>query len=130
MTSSSTPASPPAFQFKASREPMLWAAVAYSLGIIAGVNLSRPALWWVVAGAAFIAAAAYFARRRAWLGWSLALGALLFAGALHIQAHRTSTRLDTGIQCYADRQELQVTAHVARDGAPTARRLQRNAPDR
>src|SRR3984893_1073220 len=116
MTSSSTPASPPAFHFKASREPMLWAAVAYSLGIIAGVNLSRPALWWVVAGVAFLAAAASFARRRAWLGWALALGALFFAGALHFPAHRASTRLDTSIQSYADRQELQITAHVNRDG--------------
>jgi competence protein ComEC len=95
---------------------MLWAAVAYSLGIIAGVHLSRPALWWVIAGAAFIAAAAYFVRRRSWLGWCLALGALFFAGALHIQTHRTSTHLDTSIQCYADQQELQITAHVTRDG--------------
>jgi predicted membrane metal-binding protein len=95
---------------------MLWAAVAYSLGIIAGVHSSRPALWWVIAGAAFIAAAAYFVRRRSWLGWCLGLGALFFAGALHIQAHRTSTHLETSIQCYADQQELQITAHVTRDG--------------
>jgi hypothetical protein len=37
-----TSASPPAFHFKASRQPMLWAAVAYSLGIVAGVYLWRP----------------------------------------------------------------------------------------
>ncbi len=55
---------------------MLWATVAYSLGIIGGVDLSRPAHWWVVAAAPFIAAAAYFASRRSWLGWALALGAL------------------------------------------------------
>ena len=111
-----TPASPPAFHFKASRQPMLWTAVAYSLGIVAGVYLWRPALWWVVAGAAFVAAAAYFARRRSGLGWALALAAFFLAGALHIQLRGASTRLDTRIEPYADRQELQITAHVTRDG--------------
>jgi len=112
----STAASPPIFRFKASRQPMLWAAVAYSSGIVAGVYLWRPVLWWVVAVAAFLAAAAYFAQRRSGLGWVLALGAFFLAGALHIQARGATTRLDTGIQLYADRQELQITAHVTHDG--------------
>ena len=116
MTSSPTPASPPDFHFKASRQPMLWASVAYSLGVVAGVYQWRPALWWVVAGAAFVGAAAYFAGRRSSLGWLLALGALFVAGALHIQARSASARLDTAIQPYADRQELQLIAHVTRDG--------------
>ena len=95
---------------------MLWAAVAYSSGIVAGVYLWRPVLWWVVAVAAFLAAAAYFAQRRSGLGWVLALGSFFLAGALHIQARGATTRLDTGIQLYADRQELQITAHVTHDG--------------
>jgi competence protein ComEC len=111
-----TPASPPAFHYKASRQPVLWAAVAYAVGIVAGVYLWRPALWWVVAGAAFVAAAAYFVRRRSGLGWTLALGAFFLAGALHIQVRGAAPRLDTSIQPYADRQELQITAHVTRDG--------------
>jgi competence protein ComEC len=116
MNGISTPASPPAFHFKASRQPMLWAALSYSLGIIAGVYLWRPVLWWLVAGIAFVAAAAYFAGRRSGLGWSLALGSVFLAGALQFQAHVASTRLDTGIQSYADRQELRIVAHVTRDG--------------
>src|SRR5579863_8624343 len=111
-----TPTSPPAFHFKASRQPLFWAAVAYSTGIIAGVYLWRPVLWWLVATAAFVAAAAYFALRRSGLGWSLALGAFFLAGALHIQVRGSTTRLDTSIQPYADRQELHLTAHVTRDG--------------
>ncbi len=95
---------------------MLWAAVFYSLGIIAGVYLWRPTLWWIVAVTAFMAAAAYFAQRRSGLGWLLALAAFFLAGALHIQLRGASTRLDTSIQPYADRQELQITAHVTRDG--------------
>ena len=42
MNLQSTPASPPIFPLKAPRQPMLWAVVAYSLGIIAGVYLWRP----------------------------------------------------------------------------------------
>jgi competence protein ComEC len=95
---------------------MLWAAIAYAAGIVAGVYMWRPALWWVVAGAAFVAAAAYFARRRSGLGWVLALAALFLAGALQIQLRAASPRLDTGIQPFADQQELQITAHVTRDG--------------
>src|SRR5579864_688496 len=116
MSAIPTPAGPPAFHFKAGRQPMLWAALAYSLGVIAGAYLWRPTLWWVVAGAAFVAAAAYFATRQSGLGWLLALGSVFLAGALHIQADGASTRLDTTIQPYADRQELQIIAHVMRDG--------------
>ena len=107
---------PIAFQFKADRQPMLWAAIAYSLGIVAGVYLWRPPLWWVVAATLFIFAAAYFARRQPGLAWTVVLGAFFLAGAFHIQARRASIRLDTGIQPYAGRQELLVTAHVTRDG--------------
>jgi competence protein ComEC len=95
---------------------MLWAALFYSLGIVAGAYLWRPALWWVVAGAAFLLAAAYFAPRRSALGWTLALSALFLAGALHMQARAGGPRLDTSIQPYADREELEITAHVTRDG--------------
>ena len=116
MISPPTYASPPASLFKASRQPMLWAAVAYSLGIVAGFYLWRPTLWWVVAAASFVAAAAYFAQRRSGLSWLLALSVLFLAGALHIQARAGSTHLDTAIQPYADGQELQIIARVTRDG--------------
>src|SRR6266567_5124772 len=116
MTPTPTPVSPTTFRFKAAHQPMLWAAVSYSSGIVAGVYFWRPALWWIVAGTSFVAAAAYFARRRSWLGWALALGAFFVAGALHIQLRGASVRLDTDIEPYADRQELQITAHVTRDG--------------
>ena len=95
---------------------MLWAAVAYALGIVAGVYLWRPILWWLAAGIAFAGAAYYFSLRRPGLGWALALGAFFLAGSLHIQARGSMPRLDTGIQPYADREELQIVAHVTREG--------------
>lgn len=113
---SSKPFLPPEFQFNASRQPMLWAAVAYCLGVIAGVYLLRPVLWWVIAAVVFMTAAAYFTQRRSRPGWGLALGAFFLVGALNVQLRGGSRRLDTGIGPYADREELQVTAHVIRDG--------------
>ena len=101
---------------------MLWAAVSYSIGIVAGFYLWRPMLWWIIAAVGFVAAAAYFARRRAGLGWLLALGALFLAGALHIQLRTGSPDRNPDqtpvppIQTYADREPLEIVAHVTRDG--------------
>ncbi|TMC47796.1 MAG: ComEC family competence protein, partial [Chloroflexi bacterium] len=106
----------PAFQFKPVRQPMLWAAVAYSVGIVAGVYLWRPVLWWVVGALAVAMAAAYFVQRRVWLGRGLTLGAVFLVGALHVQVRGASTSLDTKIQEFADGRQLQITAHVVRDG--------------
>ncbi len=99
-----------------ARQPMLCGFFSYSLGIIAGAYLWRPTLWWVIAGMAFLAFAAYFSNRRSGVGWTLALGAFFLAGALHIQLRGTTPRLDTTIDPYADRQELHIVAHVTRDG--------------
>jgi competence protein ComEC len=111
------PFAPPSHELhlKATRQPMLWAALAYSSGIGAGVYASRPASWWIVAGAAFLAAGLYFVRRRKWLGVGLALGAFFLAGALHIQL-RGPANLDTSLQPFADGQPIEMTAHVTREG--------------
>jgi competence protein ComEC len=105
---------PPTLQFP--REPMLWAAVAYALGIIAGVYLWRPALWWVLAGLAFAGAASYFASRRSKFGWLLALSAFLLAGAVHVQLRHSAIRLDTSVTPYAHGEPLELTGHIVRDG--------------
>ena len=129
MTPSPPQISPPVFRLKAPRQPMLWAAIFYSCGIVAGVYAWRPTLWWIVAAAAFACAAAYFARAALASGMGPSLGALFLAGALHVQTRDAATHLDTSIQPYADRQELQVIAHVTRDGRLQARRIQRNPSD-
>src|SRR5580692_10916022 len=107
---------PAAFTFKASRQPMLWAAITYALGIVIGRYEWRPDLWWVVALVSFMAAAAYFARRRSIFAWTLALSSFFLAGALHIQLRANCDPLDTTILPFADHQEVEVTAHVTRDG--------------
>ena len=110
------PTGPVAFEFKASRQPMLWAAGAYSGGIVSGAYAWRPAVWWLIAMILFIAAAAYFSLRRSGLAWLVALGTFFLAGALHIQMRSASPRLDASILPYADHREVQVTAHVTAEG--------------
>ena len=111
--SSSGPAN---FFFKPARQPMLWAAVIYGLGVVAGTYQWRPNSWWIVSAVLFIAAAVYLRRRRVKLGWVLGFLAFLLAGALNIQLRSSGSRLDTSILPFADRREVILTAHVIRDG--------------
>ena len=115
ITQPPSPPSPHKFQLKPTREPMLWAALSYSSGIIAGVYAWRPASWWIAAGAAFLAAGFYFVRRRKYFGVGLALGAFFLAGALHIQLRHPAIP-DTGLQPFAYDQPVEITAHVTREG--------------
>ncbi len=95
---------------------MLWAALSYSLGIVAGLHAWRPASWWAAAGVAFLAAGLYFLRRRRLLSAGLALGAFFLAGALHIQLRGSTDPLDTSLQPFADAQPVEMIAHVTREG--------------
>jgi competence protein ComEC len=95
---------------------MLWAAVAYALGVIGGVYFWRPAFLWILGAGVFALGSAYYATRRSRIGWALSLGTLFLVGALQLQLRDASTHVDTSIFPYADREELEVTAHVIRDG--------------
>src|SRR5580693_6204930 len=110
-----SPTPPPEFELQPTRQPMLWAALSYSLGIIAGVYAWRPASWWIAAAAAFIAAGLYFAGRRKWIGATLAVGAFFLAGALHIQLRGSAPLPDTSLQPFTDGQQVQISAHVTRE---------------
>ncbi len=116
MTSAPASAGPPSFHFKASRQPMLWMAGDYSLGIVFGVHPWRPAAWWAVASLAFIGAATYFVTRRSGLAWLMAVAAFFLGGTLHIQVRLATPRRDTAILPFADRREVKVTAHLVKEG--------------
>jgi competence protein ComEC len=115
INNSPTPA-PLSSQPKPSRQPMLWAALSYSSGVVAGIYAWRPASWWVAAGVVFFSAGLYFVRKRRWFGAGLALGAFFLAGALHIQLRGSASPLDTSLYAFADGQNVEMTAHVIRAG--------------
>ncbi|MGA7441872.1 MAG: ComEC family competence protein, partial [Candidatus Sulfotelmatobacter sp.] len=91
-------------------------AISYAAGIIAATHLSRPPLTWALAGLAFVAAALYFMHKRWWLARCLALGALFFAGAFQLQVTGSSSPLDRSLDPFAYGPEIEMTAHVTREG--------------
>jgi len=93
---------------------MLWAALAYGAGIVVGNHAWRPASWWVVATVAFVASGAYFVRRRLWLAYGLALGAMFFVGALTIQL-RTAQGSEV-LPLSVSNEPVQLMAHVIKEG--------------
>ena len=111
------PASPPlAVRAQlAPRQPLLYAALSFSAGILLGAYAWRPPLWWVAAIVAFLVAAGYLVRGRTRWSFALACGALALTGALVIQAHGP-VAVNREILSFADGNDVSLTAHVTRDG--------------
>ncbi len=101
---------------KPPRQPLLWAALAYGAGIAVGTYAWRPPLWWVAAALGFVGAGAFFVRRRIWLAFPLALGALFYSGALAIQLRNSVVQSDNGLLAFVEDEEVQVTCHVTHEG--------------
>ncbi|MGC2260866.1 MAG: ComEC/Rec2 family competence protein [Candidatus Sulfotelmatobacter sp.] len=116
MTPPAPPSPPNEFQFKPTRQPMLWATLAYALGIIAGAHFSHPASWCIAAAAAFLASALYFLAGRKLLATILALVTFFFAGFLQIQLRNSSAIRDLSLNPFTYGPPEQITAHVSREG--------------
>jgi len=106
------------------RQPLFWAAVAFSLGLWIGVRAWRPPSWWIVALLAFVLAASWFLPKRPSLAKSLALGVWFLLGAFLIQVraqrpHAPEPNLAL-ISSLADGRPVTLTAHVIRQGYPRA----------
>src|SRR5258708_8307213 len=101
-------------------QALLWAVMAFSLGLWAGVRAGGPPSWWVVAVMAFVFAASWFLPKRAWLAKALSLSAWFLLGAFLIQVrgHQTERfpRDDARIFALADGREVTLTARVIREG--------------
>jgi len=97
-----------------ARQPVFWAAFAFSAGIIVGNYLWRPPSLWVVATIVFITSASCLVKKRAFFSRFLALDALFFAGALSIQLSQMSGSAAQPLP--SGDQEVTVTAHVISEG--------------
>src|ERR1700687_3025693 len=105
---------------KPPRQPVFWAALAFSLGLWTGVRAWRPPSWWVIAVVGFVLAASWFLGKRAWLAKALSLGAWFLLGALLIQIRGQRPvelrQEDERILALADGRALTLTGHVIREG--------------
>lgn len=97
-----------------TRQPLLYAALAFAAGIAVGGRCWRPALWWVVAAVAFGGSILYFLRHRPGLARLLAFGIWFCLGALNLQVHIRPLVPD--VSAFADRSQVIVTAHVIHEG--------------
>ncbi len=95
------------------RQPMLWVALAYCAGIVTGAHAWRPAPWWLVSIAVFLASASYYLRKRPGMARTLGLAALVFLGALSLQIRRPPGTSGEILR-FADGREVTITAHVVR----------------
>jgi competence protein ComEC len=105
---------------KPPRQPLFWAALAFSLGLWMGVRAWRPPFWWVIAVVAFVLAAAWFLPKRAWLAKTLSLGAWVLLGAFLIQIRGQRPdelqQDEARILGLADGRAVTLTARVMREG--------------
>src|ERR1700751_1459927 len=91
-----------------ARQPLFWAALFFSVGIVVGNYAWRPPSWWVVAGIVFIASAICIARKSTLLPRVLGLAALIAVGALSIQLRRSNA---SNQSLWFGDGEVLVTAH-------------------
>lgn len=97
---------------------MLWAALAFAVGITIGARAWRPPLWWVVAWVVFAASAVGLLRRRTAAAFTFGLGALFFLGAFIVQVGVPRGSGGSGLLRFADGREVLITAHVTAEGEP------------
>ncbi|MBZ5720644.1 MAG: ComEC/Rec2 family competence protein [Acidobacteriia bacterium] len=116
MTPEASAISAPARPHSGGRQPLLWAALAYSAGIVAGVYLWRPPVWWLVAAAALVAFTIFFLQRRAGVARILGLSVLFAVGALMIEVRPPADPGNSAILAFADGREVVITAHVTGEG--------------
>lgn len=93
---------------------MLWAALGYSAGIVAGAYLWRPVLWWLVAGAGLTASVTFYVHRRPRAAFTLGLSIFFVAGALSIQL-RPAHPANLDILQFADGRDAVVSGYVLRE---------------
>jgi len=106
--------------YKTARQPLFWAAMAFSGGIWIGVRAWRPASWWITTILLFSLATLWFVRRRSWMARALSLGIWITLGALLVQVRGTPSTSDPRIFEFADGSEVTITGHVTREGYPRA----------
>jgi len=99
----------------APRQPLLYAVLSFSAGILVGTRVWRPPTWWALALLMFLAAGAILLRRRPRWAATLSCGALALLGAFVIQA-RGPVTVNTEILRFADGSEVTLTGHVITDG--------------
>jgi competence protein ComEC len=102
------------------RQPLFWAAMAFSLGLWTGVRTWRPVLWWAIAILVFLFSATWFLTRHARLANALSLAVWVLLGALFIQIRSQppaeAQQNPIPIAALANGSQVTLTARVLKEG--------------
>ena len=98
------------------RQPLLWAALALAGGILTGVYLWRPPMWWMVTTVSFILFAILLLHRRGRAAKLVGLCAIFAGGALVVQVRLPENLGGLDVLQFAEGREVTVTGHVIREG--------------
>jgi competence protein ComEC len=98
----------------ATRQPLLYAALAFAAGIASGGYVWRPPLWFIVAIVVFAAAGGYWIRNRPFLARLMGHAVLFWLGCFSIQVRPPAAFPD--IANFSDGNEVVITGHVVRAG--------------
>ncbi|HEY1801628.1 MAG TPA: ComEC/Rec2 family competence protein [Terriglobales bacterium] len=99
----------------AERQPMLWAALAFALGIMGGTYVASPPNWWLAVAVISAFASLCFRERRTDLARTLCLIAVFSVGAFMVEV-RPPLNPGTEILPYSNHQSVTIIAHVVREG--------------
>lgn len=99
----------------AERQPMIWAALAFALGVLGGTYIAWPPDWWLAAALVLAFASLYFRERFPVLARALCLVAV-FAGAAFMAEVRPAPDPGKAILPYSNHQSVTIIAHVVREG--------------
>jgi competence protein ComEC len=102
------------------RQPLFWAALAFSLGLWAGERVWHPPSWWMIAISFFLFSSLWFLTKRSGLAKAISLGAWILVGALFIQIRSQPPAADQHspvlLPALADGGQVTLTARVLREG--------------
>jgi competence protein ComEC len=102
------------------RQPLFWAALAFSFGLWAGERTWRPPSWWAIAVVVFLLSSSWFLTKRPGLAKAMSLGAWVLLGALFIQIlpqpPAAGQQSSVSLVTLADGSQVTLTVHVLREG--------------
>jgi competence protein ComEC len=97
-----------------TRQPLLYAALAFAAGVTVGGFAWRPPIWFLIALLAFSLSAGALSIRRPHAAWTLGLALVFWLGALSIQLRTPGALPD--IATLTDGSDVLITAHVIQGG--------------
>jgi competence protein ComEC len=98
------------------RQPLLWGAIAFAVGIFIGSHASPTSLLWMIAAVVLGSSGIFFLRARVGPAFIVILGVTFVSGAVLIQLRPAIDAAKAQILPFANGNDVIVSGHVTREG--------------